>query len=175
MLSTLDVSSLNFDQKRLLVDVLGSNSFFVVPTKSASIYCVQSKGERSNSANIPKDPSISHSFIQEPSADCNKSMYEEILKPFTPKVRPITKSPEKYQGFLQHFRNQYGVRAKRLDKHSLITIIESIYSARFADEQNSFKKPSEKGNKNESSFPQFVIKYIEGKWKSLRTSSQVFE
>jgi len=168
MLTTLDVSSLSNEQKRTLINII-TNIFLLTPTDSLSTYSIQAK-EKSKNVNA-----CSRSFVQENSSECNKSMYEEILKPFTPKVRPATKSPERYQDFLQNFRNLHGVRAKRLDKHSLITIIEGIYSARFAEEQNTFKKAVTKTNQDggEPSFSKFVSKYIENKWKSLRLSSQV--
>lgn len=147
-----------------------SSGFVLAPSKSLSTYAVQAKALRCCSRN-PESPS--RSFVQE--SECNKSMYEEILKPFTPKVRPATKSPERYQGFLQNFRIHHGVRAKRLDKHSLIAIIEGVYSARFAEEQNTFKKTGPKATQAESEtvFSKFVSKYIESKWKSLKLSSQV--
>lgn len=110
----------------------------------------------------------------------NKGVYNEILKPFTPRVRQLTKSSEKYKTFLQSFSSIRGVRAKRMHKHLLISIIEGIYSARFAEEQNTFKMNIAENNNIEISktseipFSKFISNYIETKWKSLRTSSQVF-
>ncbi len=103
------------------------------------------------------------------------SMYDEVIKPFTPKVRPTTKNPEKYERFLNGFKNTHGVRAKRLHKHSLILSIEQIYAARFEGEKEKFKSIISKGGSGTDSqpFSEFVTNYLATKWKSPRLSSQV--
>ena len=111
--------------------------------------------------------------------DYSKSMYEEMLKPFIPKIRQPTIVHENYKDFLNHFSKQRGLRAKRLQKHSLIGLLEGIYSAKFAQEQDAFKKLMMENNKNEemdepkNRFIDFVANYIKNKWKSLQLSSQV--
>ena len=58
-------------------------------------------------------------------------------------------------------------------------MIEEVYSARFTEEQNTFRKSMGESNGKEEtkdskvSFSKFVANYIEDKWKSVRLSSQV--
>jgi len=104
-------------------------------------------------------------------------MYQDILKVFTPKVRPTSKSPEKYSDFINELKHFHGIRAKRLYKHNLLKTIESIYSARFFEEKDQFKNSIREKSKfigENIPFSTFVKHFINEKWKSPRLSSQVF-